>query len=535
MKKTNSFVLFGRAFKNAKNDFWVSIQVLLVVTFFLALLFYFVEHIAQPEEYRNPWDAFVWAITRYIGDPGHFAGSGPVTLTGRYIDTTIGVLKILIFAVPAGLVANGFRKAIEDDRKLRRLTESSMALHKRFRRTGQSNSWYKNEDGLKQTYKYVSRYKSIYLLQVKMRMSLDELIETVNFCPDMRLNNMSTTMRMAANPQDRLIIEHFPINTEYGCFLDRGSNVTIVSTASYSHIGVDSSAFSLAAMGGFNFVSQEIDPCPDEPFGFFGMNKELLYLIDDYEAKENAESMALHFMDDLKKLKKNSLDQKCRHWFVFCHGSLKTSECQVHFRRNVTDKKKVMKNRLFNEDEKCEYGSLVLVEDESAFKDIFEEVKEKLQHRKVTISGNEQNIVTEKDNYNRWESFTDYNIMCRIGGGIDCNAFNIRIADEILVYSNCHLLILKDIADSIKKYIEPDRAIPEEAKKCYLKGGDGFADDYGKTDVFETDPTKLRALIEKWKKEALQKFEHLDLDGNEQADYAEHHKQPPKWKQILKI
>ena len=63
----------------------------------LALLFYFVEHTAQPEEYKNPWDAFVWAITRYIGDPGKFAGKGPVTLVGRYIDTFIGILKILIF------------------------------------------------------------------------------------------------------------------------------------------------------------------------------------------------------------------------------------------------------------------------------------------------------------------------------------------------------------------------------------------------------------------------------------------------------
>ena len=35
MKRTNSFVLFGRAFKNAKNDFWVSIQVLFVATVIL--------------------------------------------------------------------------------------------------------------------------------------------------------------------------------------------------------------------------------------------------------------------------------------------------------------------------------------------------------------------------------------------------------------------------------------------------------------------------------------------------------------------
>ena len=47
MKKTNSFVLFGRAFKNAKKDFWVSIQVLFVATIILALIFYFVEHTAH--------------------------------------------------------------------------------------------------------------------------------------------------------------------------------------------------------------------------------------------------------------------------------------------------------------------------------------------------------------------------------------------------------------------------------------------------------------------------------------------------------
>ena len=106
MKKTNSFILFGRAFKNAKSDFWVSIQVLLVVTVILTIVFYLAEHRAQPEEYRTPLDALVWAATRYIGDPGNFAGNGPVTLIGRYVDTIIGIMDILIFAVPAGLVAN---------------------------------------------------------------------------------------------------------------------------------------------------------------------------------------------------------------------------------------------------------------------------------------------------------------------------------------------------------------------------------------------------------------------------------------------
>ena len=118
-KRTSSFVLFGRAFKNAKKDFWVSIQVLFWITIVLALLFWWEERKAQPDAYGGILgllQSFVWSITRYIGDPGHFADVPPVTLTGRSVDTAIGILKILIFAVPAGLVANGFMKAINDEK-----------------------------------------------------------------------------------------------------------------------------------------------------------------------------------------------------------------------------------------------------------------------------------------------------------------------------------------------------------------------------------------------------------------------------------
>ena len=528
MKKTNAFILFGRAFKNAKKDFWVSIQVLLITTIVLALLFYFVEHTAQPEEYKNPWDAFVWAITRYIGDPGKFAGKGPVTLVGRYIDTFIGILKILIFAVPAGLVANGFRKAMEDDKKLRRLLKASVVLHKRYRRTG-SGSWYIGKNGLKYTYKLVPRYRSIIDFQVKTGMSADRVIETVNFCPDFRLQNMSTVLRRAEE-EDRLVVEHFPLNTEYGCFLDRKSNVTIVSPT--TTLGTGNSAFSLAAMGGFNYVSKEIEPYPDEPFSFYLMSMKNLKLIGDYSLKEDVESQALHYINDLKRLKKNSEKRGQKHWFIFVLGTTKSIDCQVHLWRLATDKNHVMGNRISVNER--QYGSTVLQEDEEKLQQIFSEIQEKLNGRSVTIKGVEQNIVTNLDNNNLLAGVLPSNIMCRVGGGIDSNALTIRLGYEITVFSTSHLLILKDMADAIKSHIEPDRDIPEEAKKCFLENGDGFADGYGETDVFETDPIKLKTSLEKWRKEALEKYEHLDLDGNEQEDYAKHHQQP-KWKNILRL
>ena len=114
MKKANSFKLLGQAFKSAREPMWASVQVLIVLTVILATVFFVAEYAVQPEEY-NYGRSLLWAFTRYIGDPGKFSGPGPVTFTGRLVACLIGIVGILIFAVPAGLVGGGFRTAIEKE------------------------------------------------------------------------------------------------------------------------------------------------------------------------------------------------------------------------------------------------------------------------------------------------------------------------------------------------------------------------------------------------------------------------------------
>ena len=274
MKRTNSFVLFGRAFKNARKDFWVSIQVLLVASIVLSLVFYLVEHVAQPEEYKNPWDAFVWAITRYIGDPGHFAGKGPITLTGRYIDTIIGILKILIFAVPAGLVANGFRKAMEDDKRARHLEECRERIKKSFRRVLK-----------KVQYRMPPRYISVVTLQAKKGMKENDIIDTVTKFPEYRLRNLATSQVFSEHPQDRLVIEMVPLDektvdgyniekTEYGIKINRQSNVTIIAPTSGTECTIGYFAYYIAQFGGFNYVSREFVQDIDDPVSYYTIQDE---------------------------------------------------------------------------------------------------------------------------------------------------------------------------------------------------------------------------------------------------------------------
>ena len=264
MKRTNSFVLFGRAFKNAKNDFWVSIQVLLVATLVLALIFYVVEHIAQPEEYKNPWDAFVWAITRYIGDPGKFAGKGPVTLTGRYIDTFIGILKILIFAVPAGLIANGFGMAYEEEKRQKELEEYGNRLRTAFRR---------RKANANMPYRTVPAFWSVTSLQAKKGLDTKDIIDAVNKAEDFRLRNLAGSMPIEEQ-QDRLVVELFPLNRPYGSFIDRDSDITIVCPTAVTEAGCGNFAFHLALFGGFNYVSRELDAHPDAHFSYYNIPKD---------------------------------------------------------------------------------------------------------------------------------------------------------------------------------------------------------------------------------------------------------------------
>lgn len=70
------------------------------------------------------------------------------------------------------------------------------------------------------------------------------------------------------------MVEHFVRNTAYGCKIDRGSNITIVSTSSVSEAGIGNFAYYLALFGNFNYVSKEVEVDPDEPFSYYNISNE---------------------------------------------------------------------------------------------------------------------------------------------------------------------------------------------------------------------------------------------------------------------
>lgn len=507
-KYLNSFHLFRKAFIKTRREVFASLIILFLMTMVFTVVMWIAEHFNDSN--YSFGEAMVWIITKYVEDPADVT-SPPETALGQFVGTMVGILGIAIFAVPAGLIGSGLLDAMEDDKQEETIEKNSIRLHKCFRRISQSSSWFYNDKKLKITLKGVPRYRSLAQVQVKTGMTNDEIIAAVNNCPDMRLMNLATTMRREEKPQDRLVVVHFPLNKEYGCHIDRGADVTIVAPAAITEPGTGSFAFSMAAMGGFNYVSKELAPNPDDPFGFYSMQKSNLALIGDYDTKEDVESQALHFMEDLKTLKQNSEKNGRRHWFIFIMGTTKSVDCQVHFWRLATDRKKQLTRISVND---LEYGSTVMNEDEEKLQDIYTMAKGALGAHEVAVKDQKQPICVCMDNNGILKSVGPSNIMCRMGGGVDCNAFTIRLGYEILVYHDSHLLIAKDLADAIKNHVGPEREIPAEARKCFMEEGDGYADDYCKMDVFEQDPKRLRKMIAKEKKYARTNFERFDLEGN---------------------
>ncbi len=431
MKRTNSFVLFGRAFKNAKNDFWVSIQVLLVATFVLALLFYFVEHTAQPEEYKNPWDAFVWAITRYIGDPGHFAGKGPITLTGRYIDTLIGILKILIFAVPAGLVANGFRKAMEDDKRKRHLESCRERIRKSFSRILNK----------KTRYRVTTRRLPIITLQAKKGMSEKDIVETVTKYDEFRLRNLATSQTAAEHPQDRLVIEMLPLDqqtvdgykierTNYGIKINRDSLVTIIAPTAATENSIGHFAYYLAQFGGFNYVSKEFITDVDEPVSYYTLNGQ----------ETEWEQPLKDYIHDIKLL---SSDKE--KWNIILVSSDNIYDTQFHFVHRANEKS----------------GLTYTTLDEEKFTGLYTDMAEKMQEEFGYLSDSDE----------KYRPVGKKNIGIITGGGSVNNAITLRISYSVTTWSDSPAPIVVEMAKVLKCHLEkPERSQFEEHPSWKKKG-----------------------------------------------------------------
>ena len=242
-----AFSILSRAIKAKKQEMVVSLQFLTIVTLILSFILFFVEHEVQPDVYNNGWRSVVWAFAQYIGDPGGFADTPPISLTGRLIACIIGILGIAIFAVPAGLIGSAFTEVMGEDAKQEEL---------------KGNSYKINEFMLVKSVKRGGIYfpaKNISTgdLQLDLGLSDTEIIKAVTSARNLRLKNLASAI--SSGPKtDMVVVNQFYVNNSYGCHIDRGSSVTIVNPLGRGDNGLSYFDWHIAQLGGFNYVSNEL-------------------------------------------------------------------------------------------------------------------------------------------------------------------------------------------------------------------------------------------------------------------------------------
>lgn len=473
-KKHNSFSLLWNAAINCKHEMWRATKVLLAITSILFLLFYIAESIAQPSIYRNPIRSFIWAATQYIDDPGHFAGPGPVTLIGRIVATSLGIVKILIFAVPAGMIGGGFSDALAEDKKARKMEEDRNKIRNCFNRLKDRHT----------NYRYVQPYISVASLQIKLGLNVNEIIDAVNYSmnDDLRLRNLAETYSRDLEKEDKLVVELFPlkgktqdvdsnganyeiIQTEYGAYIDRGSKVTIATTSSnYEYaIGDSHFAYYLALYGGFNYISRE--------FGL-GQNDSFYTLPVDEETKEiliqgHPDQNFLAFKDKLEELSTNGGNAKDS-WTIFILPVPRKLSSQFSFVHDIVDKQQ----------RKLDRKTTVLEEKEQDFLAMYERIKDMVENHKYPITEGEKEFDTDlKTDLD--ECFKNtigrLNIGVNIGGGKTTNTFTLRIASKILARDRRNIPVAVEMAKIIRETLALEQPFNESAmKKIWRMKGAGY-------------------------------------------------------------
>ena len=423
-----SFRILGRAIESKKYELTISLLFLSTLTVILSFLLYYAEHQAQPELCGDAWDTLVWAFAKYLGDPGKIADFPIMTPWGHFIAAIVGILGIAIFAVPAGLISSGFLEVIEEDRHQEDLAKNIEKLYNAFERKQDSFT----------LCQIAPQFLSVTEIQARMRMTEDSIFEAIDECDRFRVINVGCTIPLGKTPHDRLAIEHFQVNRPYGCMIDRGSKVTIVSPSNVVDPAIGHFSYYLAKFGGFNYVSRELGQT--RPYKSF-----YTYMENDLTEER------LAFMNDIEKLSGNG------GWVITALAASGMNErefpTQIHFG----------------------YGG---DRGEESF-----DVKDMLIHdiplADSVMRGIEETVESEFDlkcDRQRYHKTSHANLFVRhLANRDQVNGLVIRFAWSVICHDPRKMAVAKSVADVIRSTIEPEHSCTEwDELKTKALGYDGY-------------------------------------------------------------
>lgn len=407
-----SFRLLQEAIGSKSKEMLISLQFLVIVTLILSFVLFFYENAAQPEVYDNGVTSVVWAFAQYIGDPGGFAETPPVTFVGRIIACIIGVLGIALFAVPAGLIGAGFSEAMDKELHKEVTAKNIAKLRLVFERKLDRPTGFQ----------VVPQHLSICDIQARMGMKVDDILDAIESSNEFRLINVAVTQTIDEHPQDKLAVEHFIVNRPYGCCIDRGSKVTIISPASLADPCIGNFSYYVALIGGFNYISREIGEL--RPYRSYHAFE------DRYTHEEN-----LHlYMENLEKLTAREGSWTLE-LLVASGANEPTYPTIFHFSAGGA-----------RGDESFE-GENLVVKDMAAYRRFYEDLSAEFRER--------YGMDSDHQRYHGLKTPKLFSRKYLDGKGCD-NNITLRVAWSACLWDSRRIAIAKSLADAMNRHFESD-------------------------------------------------------------------------------
>ena len=424
-----SFKLLQRAVSSKINELLISLQLLVVVTLMMSFVLFFYENAAQPDVYNNGLKSVIWAFAQYIGDPGGFADTPPITVVGRIIASIIGILGIALFAVPAGLIGSGFTDAMADETRNRKIQSNIRSIKRSFK--------FEKDQHHTQLF-VVPRYKEVNTIITRKFIPYDDILEAVKESGCLHLYDLANAANACDNPKSMLVIINYKRNTAYGCCIDRGSRITIVNTSGPSEPCTSWFAYHIAKLGGFNYISKEVETDPDDPTSYYNIPEHpkcpniQIFLNDLAILTSRPNSWAIPIL--------GAIGPRSRpHQFHFCYNSKKGDESYNDPNSRITD-----------------YQAL-----------------DKLITSTAQMLESKYKYKCDK---NVWYGVGSNNIAHHISA---TNVFTLRVECFVWVMDMRRVAVVKDLAEQIHHALEPERELIIPAEMETRQEGEDFGmDDY---------------------------------------------------------
>lgn len=286
-------------------------------------------------------------------------------------------------------------------------------------------------------FQIVPQHLSICDIQARMGMKTDDIFDAVESSNCFRLVNLAVTQTIDEHPQDKLAVEHFIVNRPYGCCIDRGSKITIVSPSSLCDPCIGNFSYYLALIGGFNYISRELGEL--RPYRSYYSFKE----------RYNQEEYLPLYMDDLERL--TSGNDSWTLTPLAASGANEPNYPTVfHFSAGGA-----------KGDESFE-GENLFLKDMVTYKVFYDDVTAELE-QKFGLTSDHQ----------RYHDITSANVFTRkfADGKGSKNNIIMRIAWSACLWDSRRIAIAKTIADALNRNLENDINKQYEADLKYKKSG----------------------------------------------------------------